>query len=189
MRRIDTFGPRHRRNATQLARFALVGGSGVVVNNVVLVTGNVLGRDVAGLDAGDVFVGLPWTEFNVRIYHLYFMLAFFVASMSNFVLNRYWTFSSPNRAHFLKEYFPFLSVGVAAQLVGLVLLTLLMHPNSPIGLSEQVFDGSSGFRTKLYWANLIVIVVVTPINFVVNKLWTFRWVRDRHGRARSTATD
>ena len=65
------------------------------------------------------------------------------------------------------------------QMVGLLLITALMHPHSPIGLPSDVFDNSTGFRTKLYWANLITIACVTPINFVLNKLWTFRAVR-RH---------
>ncbi|PID52970.1 MAG: hypothetical protein CSB46_10865, partial [Micrococcales bacterium] len=169
----------------QLARFALVGASGVVVNNAVLVLCNVIGRDGFSISASDVLIDLPVTDFNVRHYHAYAMMAFLVASMSNFIANRYWTFSSTFRAHFFKEYWPFLSVGLAAQVIGLGLLTLLMHPHSPIGLPDSIFDGSSGFRTKLYWANLIVIAFTTPINFVFNKLWTFRWVRNRHGRDRS----
>lgn len=160
----------------------MVGGFGVIVNNAVLVLCNIIGRDVLHVSSREVFWDLPATAFNVRNYHVYVMIAFFVASLSNFIMNRYWTFKSPNRAHFLKEYLPFLSVGLAAQMVGLVLMTLLMHSDSPVGLSDSVFDDSSGFRTKLYWANLIVIACVTPINFLLNKLWTFRFVRQRHGR-------
>jgi len=43
-----------------------------------------------------------------------------------------------------------------------------------------VFDNSTGFRTRLYWAQLIVIAVTTPVSFVLNKLWTFAAVRTHH---------
>lgn len=183
--------PRYRRGLTQFVRFAIVGGLGFVVNNLVVIVCNVIGRNVLHVGPNTALVNLPGSSFNVRNYHAYVMIGFFVASLSNFVMNRYWTFKSPNRAHFLKEYLPFLAVGLMAQMVGMVLITLLMHPHSPIGLPSSVFNDSSGLRTKLYWANIIAIAFTTPINFVMNKLWTFRFVRQRHGRqvrAASAAT-
>lgn len=173
---------RHRHSLIQFLRFGLVGGFGVLVNQAVLVLSNIVGRDAVGVRADDVLIDLPFTDFNVRNYHLYVMIAFLVANLANFVLNRYWTFRSENRAHFWHEYWPFLVVGLGAQMVGMVLITALMHPHSPIGLPSDIFDDSTGLRTKLYWANLITIVCVTPVNFVLNKLWTFRAVRARHGR-------
>lgn len=173
---------RHRHSLLQFVRFGLVGGVGVLVNQVVLVITNVIARDWFGMHNNDVVFPLPFTDFNVRNYHLYVMIAFLVANLANFVLNRYWTFRSENRAHFWHEYWPFLVVGLGAQMVGMVLITALMHPHSPIGLPSDIFDDSTGLRTKLYWANLITIVCVTPVNFVLNKLWTFRAVRARHGR-------
>ena len=62
----------------------------------------------------------------------------------------------------------------------LALLTLLMHPHSPVSLPRDVFDDSSGLRNRLYWSQLIVIVLVTPLSFVLNKLWTFAAVRSGH---------
>ena len=109
------------------------------------------------------------------------------ANLSTLLLSRSWTFKSANRACCWQEYWPFLLVGLGAQMVGMLLITALMHPNSPIGLPSDVFDNSSGLRTKLYWANLIMIVCVTPVNFVLNKLWTFRAVRARHGRQKAMA--
>lgn len=173
---------RHRHSLVQFLRFAVVGGFGVVVNQIVLVLANVVGRDIFGVRASSVFIDLPFTDFNVRYYHLYVMIAFLVANMANFVLNRYWTFRSENRANFWREYWPFFIVGLGAQMVGLVIITALMHPQSPIGLPSDIFDDSTGLRTKLYWANLITIACVTPLNFLLNKLWTFRAVRVRHGR-------
>ncbi len=68
-------------------------------------------------------------------------------------------------------------VGLGGQVVGLALLTLLMHPDSPISLPTEVFDDSTGLRNRLYWSQLIVIAVVMPLSFVLNKLWTFAAVR------------
>ncbi|MCA0253767.1 MAG: GtrA family protein [Actinobacteria bacterium] len=170
---------RHRHSLLQFVRFGLVGGLGVVVNQVVLVLTNVIARDWLGMHNNDIVVGVPFTDFNVRNYHVYVMIAFLVANLSNFMFNRHWTFRSARHAGVWKEYWPFLAVGLAGQVVGLALITALMHPHSPIGLPSEIFDNSTGFRTKLYWANLITIVCVTPLNFVFNKLWTFRAVR-RH---------
>ncbi|MDQ7993774.1 MAG: GtrA family protein [Propionicimonas sp.] len=171
---------RHRHSLFQFFRFGLVGGVGVLVNQVVLVVTNVVARDLFGAHNNDVLIDLPFTDYNVRNYHLYVMIAFLVANFSNFMLNRHWTFRSRSHAPFWREYWPFLLVGLGGQMVGLVLITGLMHPNSPIGLPSEVFDGSTGFRNKLYWANLITILCVTPINFVLNKLWTFGAVRHSH---------
>ena len=49
-----------------------------------------------------------------------------------------------------------------------------MHPGSFMHLPTRVLDNSTGLRTMLYWGAAIVIAVVTPLSFVLNKLWTFR---------------
>ncbi|HEY5820376.1 MAG TPA: GtrA family protein [Propionibacteriaceae bacterium] len=163
---------RHRHNWTLLLRFGLVGGSGVLVNLLVTI---ILKR--SGPHFEDVLFDLPLTDFNVRWYHLYSMVAFLVANLGNFQLNRMWTFRSAKHSGWFREYGPFLAVGLAAQMVGLGILTLLMHPGSFIALPSDVFDNSTGLRTKLYWAQLIVIAITVPISFVLNKLWTFSSVR------------
>lgn len=172
--------PRVRNTLVQFFRFGLIGGLGVLVNQGILIAANVIGREWLHVGASDVLFRILNTRYNVRNFNLYYVLAFLGANLFNFVLNRYWTFRHGTRAPFWKEYWPFLVVGAAAAAVGLVLLNLLMHPDSLIGLPNSVFDNSSGLRTKLYWANLIVIALVTPINFVFNKLWTFRHVRRKH---------
>jgi putative flippase GtrA len=176
VRRLHTFlFVRHRHNWVLLGRFAVVGASGVLVNMLTLILLKKLGPDLR-----DAIVGIPGTEFNVRWYHVYSTIAFLVANLWNFQLNRSWTFRTSRRAPWWREYLPFLAVGMLGQVVGLVLLTLLMHPNSFMHLPESVFDNSTGFRTRLYWAQLIVIAVVTPVSFVLNKLWTFAAVRSNH---------
>jgi putative flippase GtrA len=166
---------RHGRNALQFGRFALVGGTGVAVNLVVLVLVKRLGPQPE-----DAIAALRPTEFHVRWYHLYSTIAFLFANLWNFQLNRWWTFRSARHSRWWKEYWPFLAVGMLGQAIGLVLLTLLMHRGSPLSLPTGVLDDSSGLRTRLYWAQLIVIIVVTPLSFVLNKLWTFAAVRTHH---------
>ena len=150
----------------------MVGGSGVLVNLITAII-------VKKLGPGDqlVFWNLPLTEFNVRWYHVFSTVAFVVANLWNFQLNRLWTFKSSKHAGWLREYLPFLAVGLLGQLIGLLILTLLMHPGSVFALSPTFFDDSSGFRTRFYWAQLIQIAFVTPLSFVLNKIWTFSAVR------------
>lgn len=165
---------RHGQNWILLVRFGLVGGSGVVVNLLATILVKKLGPGVQ-----DVFWNLPLTEFNVRWYHVYSTSAFLVANLWNFQLNRRWTFKSAAHSGWLREYVPFLVVGLLGQLVGLAILTALMHPGSVVSLPASVFDDSSGLRTRFYWAQLITVIVVTPISFVLNKIWTFSSVRGR----------
>ena len=180
MRRLgQRVSPRHRHNWLLLLRFASVGASGVLVNMLVVIACNKLGPDALG-----VAVDLPLTEFNVRRYHAYSTAAFLVANLWNFQVNRTWTFRSAAHAGWRSEYLPFLAVGLVGLLANLGVLTLLLHPGSPLALSPRVLDDSSGLRSRLYWGQLIAIGVVTPLSFVLNKVWTFsavRWhVRERN---------
>ena len=170
---------RHRRNLILLARFGIVGVSGVVVNMLALIVANKVGPAHEG-----ALVGLPFGDFNIRWYHVFSTFAFLVANLWNFQLNRSWAFQTSRHAGWWKEYWPFLAVGALGQLIGLLVLTALMHPGSPVALSTSVFDDSSGFRTRLYWAQLIVIALVTPLSFVLNKVWTFNAVRELHRQER-----
>lgn len=167
-----TTAERHLRNLGIFGRFAVVGASGVLVNLLVLVTVKSLGPD-----AHRIFLDLPFTRFNVRWYHVFSTLAFVVAVVWNFQLNRSWAFNSAGRTPWWTEFRPFFAVGLLAQLVGLGLLTLLMHEGSPLALSRDLFDDSSLLRTRLYWGQLIVIAAVTPVSFVLHKVWTFSAVR------------
>ncbi len=157
---------RHRHNWILLAKFSLVGGSGFFVNMAVFWLCTRIGPD-----ARSITIDLPATDYNVRAYHVYSTIAFVVANASNYLLNRTWTFGSRGRSDWRSEYVPFLLIGVLAQAIGLLLLTLLLHANSPVRLDNVLL------------AQAITIVLVTPISFVGNKLWTFRAVRGVH-RAR-----
>ena len=82
--------------------------------------------------------------------------SFLVAVTNNYTLNRLWTFHG-DRGHVGIQGARFLVVALFALIANLVVLEVLIAA----GLGEIV-------------AQAIAIVLVTPINFVGNKLWTFR---------------
>ena len=161
-------------NMGQFLRFGIVGGSGTVVNLLIVYLTKQFALWSADITEHDVFFNLFGTQFNVRWYHVFMTIAFLVANTWNYQLNRMWTFKEAKRISWFRGFFPFLLTGLGAFLVSQVVATLLMNVNSPIALSPEIFDDSTGFRTKFYWASAISIIVSMPINFVINKLWTFR---------------
>lgn len=169
---------RIRTTLRQFLKFGIVGGAGVVVNMIATVIINKLNGGPENAQA--ILFPIPGTRFNVRFTVLVWVLAFLVANLFNFLLNRHWTFRHGQKAPFWREFWPFLVVGSIAAVLGLVLKVGFTHPLSPIFLSWQQLDGSSGLRSREYWAQLLAIVFTMPINFIVNKLWTFRAVRRRH---------
>src|SRR5262245_5342065 len=82
--------------------------------------------------------------------------SFLVAVTNNYTLNRVWTFRH-QRGHFAYQGLRFLlvsTVALAANLAFLAILVALGVPKVP--------------------AQAIAIALVTPWNFVANKLWSFR---------------
>jgi putative flippase GtrA len=86
--------------------------------------------------------------------------SFLVAVTSNYTWNRLWTFRE-HRGHVGIQGMRFLIVSVAALGANLAVLHLLV-----------VYEGLDKLP-----AQAIAIVVVTPLNFVGNKLWSFRRAR------------
>ncbi len=82
--------------------------------------------------------------------------SFLVAVTNNYTWNRLWTFHG-ERGHVAYQGARFFFVALLALVANLVALEVLIA----LGLNEVV-------------AQAIAIVLVTPINFVGNKLWTFR---------------
>jgi putative flippase GtrA len=82
--------------------------------------------------------------------------SFLVAVTNNYLLNRLWTFRD-ERGSVVWQGARFLVVSIAALGANLLVLTLLVSA----GVGEIV-------------GQAIAIVLVTPVNFVGNKLWSFR---------------
>jgi dolichol-phosphate mannosyltransferase len=81
--------------------------------------------------------------------------SFLVAVTNNYTWNRLWTFRE-QRGHVAYQGARFLVVSTIALVANLAVLHLLVQ----VGLPEIV-------------AQAIAIVLVTPVNFVGNKLWSF----------------
>jgi putative flippase GtrA len=94
---------------------------------------------------------------------LHYLLAatcsFLVAVASNYTWNRLWTFRE-HRGHVGVQGMRFLLVSLAALGANLLVLDVLVNS---AGVDKLV-------------AQAIAVVVVTPLNFVGNKLWSFRRV-------------
>jgi dolichol-phosphate mannosyltransferase len=82
--------------------------------------------------------------------------SFLVAVANNYLWNRLWTFRH-RRGHFAYQGLRFLVVAVVAYVCNLAILTLLVE----LGVGEVI-------------AQAVAIVLVTPANFIGNKLWSFR---------------
>src|ERR671936_2906755 len=82
--------------------------------------------------------------------------SFIVAVTNNYTLNRVWTFRG-QRGHFAYQGLRFLVVSLVALGANLVCLRVLV-----------------AFGAGKIVAQAIAIVLVTPLNFVGNKLWSFR---------------
>ncbi|MGZ4337401.1 MAG: GtrA family protein [Gaiellaceae bacterium] len=82
--------------------------------------------------------------------------SFLVAVTNNYLWNRLWTFRR-DRGHFGHQGLRFLVVSAIVYVGNLAILTLLVE----LGLGKIV-------------AQAIAIVLVTPANFIGNKLWSFR---------------
>ena len=84
-------------------------------------------------------------------------VAFAVAVTNNFLWNRHWTFEARD-GHAGFQAMRFFTVSVAAFLFSLGMLELLV---GGLGVNEVL-------------AQAIALVTATPLNFVGNKLWSFR---------------
>ena len=113
-------------------------------------------------------VGLSGYVVNLVVYALllkqagvHYLLAatvsFLVAATNNYIWNRLWTFRH-QRGHVAYQGLRFLIVAVLAYGANLLVLTGLVEV---AGVDKIV-------------AQAIAIVLVTPLNFIGNKLWSFR---------------
>jgi dolichol-phosphate mannosyltransferase len=128
-----------RRGVRQFVKFGIVGASGFIVNLAVF---TVLQR----------LTPLPfWLEFSI---------SFMIGGVSNYFLNRVWTFRSSGHAG--KEGAQFLTVSFLALLVG--------------NFTGWVLESGLQFHHHhTVW--LLSTLSGMFVNFFINKYWTFRAVR------------
>jgi dolichol-phosphate mannosyltransferase len=129
-------GMRHPANWLQLIRFAIVGGTGFAVNLAVY--------------------ALCVHALSIP-YQVAAVLAWLVAVMNNFVLNRHWTFdASAGEVRF--QAIRFFAVSLVAFAFGLLLLTLFVEVGGVAKVPAQA----------------LAVAASMPLNFLGNKLWSFR---------------
>ena len=129
-------GMRRPANWLQLVRFALVGGVGFAVNLVVYT----LCVHALGID-----------------YHAAAVVAWLVAVLNNFILNRHWTFdASGGRVRF--QALRFFFVSLVALGFSLAFLTVLVETAGMAKVPAQA----------------VAVAASMPLNFLGNKLWSFR---------------
>ena len=163
--------PRIMRTLIEFIKFGMVGGSGVVVNLVIAYVMTQLNGGVS--NDNNVVVELPG-PYALRFTLLVWIVAFMVANLWNFQLNRVWTFKRDQMRSWWTEFWPFLLVGSVAAAVGAILKVGFTNPTSPIYLPAPWFNDYEGLRARAYWAQLFTILATMPINYLVNKVWTFR---------------
>lgn len=118
----------------QLIRFLVVGASGYVVNLAVFSLALYLGAHY-----------IPAA-----------IIAFIIAWVNNFLLNRYWTFEARGDA-MMGQGARYLLVSLVALGANLIILQLLVDA----GLGETL-------------SQAIAIVLVTPLSYLLSRRWSFR---------------
>jgi putative flippase GtrA len=114
----------------------------------------VVGASGYGVNIAVYALLLNWANLN---YRLAATGSFLVAVTNNYLWNRLWTFRH-QRGHVGYQGIRFLIVSVLVYGANLALLSLLVEV---AGLGKIV-------------SQAIAIVLVTPLNFLGNKLWSFR---------------
>jgi dolichol-phosphate mannosyltransferase len=130
-----------RRGVRQFVKFAIVGFSGLIVNIVIFTILQQL---------------TPKALVHAR-YDWNYSIGFLSGGLSNYALNRLWTFRSSG--HALKQGAQFIAVSLLALVVGLTVSHFLV----PIA-----FFGP-GHKT---W--FVATLSAIGVNFFINKYWTFR---------------
>lgn len=154
----------------RMARFAIVGGCGSLVNLVAFIALSKAGGALS-LDGNYSLVSIVDGRFNLRVDHLYITIAFVLSNLFNYTLNRAWTFES-TEARYWAGAVKFLQVGVFAYLLQVCIFSLLTQPTM-FQLSPGLFDYRDGLHNPKYWALMISICMSMPINYLGNSLWTF----------------
>jgi putative flippase GtrA len=127
-------GLRRTHNWVQLFKFLCVGGTGYAINLAVFT--------------------LLAVAFGVH-HIVAATIAFIVAVLNNFWLNRHWTFGASD-GHAGFQAARFFTVSVLAFLFSLAVLELLVSTGMPKVLSQA-----------------LSLAAATPLNFLGNKMWSF----------------
>ena len=156
---------RLRRNITQFIKFCFVGGSGVIVNLAIFTgvlllwlafTGHLTAVSELTHTVRDLAVKKSTHGIPSSADYIANAAGFVVSVLTNYYLNRRWTFRSSGEVR--RELPKFFIVSIVAYVANLGVFTLFL---------TRVHAGDN-------LSQLIAIACVMPVNFVLNKLWSFR---------------
>lgn len=135
--------PERRRSLREFVKFGLVGASGVLVNLAVF---------------NLTLVGWEAVHGHSRLEAKYLAnaLGFLVSVLTNYALNRRWTFRSSGAVR--RELPKFFAVSLLAYGANLIVFSICLRRLHVAPNPSQ----------------LAAIAFVMPINFIANKLWSFR---------------
>jgi putative flippase GtrA len=157
MKNTKIYGIAHRqpRQIKQFIKFAIVGGSGLIVDYVVL---NIL-RHLLNTSSELAVTG-----------------GFVTAALSNFYWNRNWVYPESRKVKKRKQLPAFLAVNFVGLLINISTVYLLEVPLSRLMYSILNSFGfqRGGTFLGLNITKAIAAVIVMIWNFVVNRLVTFR---------------
>lgn len=135
MMRIPNLRRATRSDWTQLVRFCAVGASGFVVNLIVFT------------------LAFKWMGLHHTVAAI---VAFCIAWLNNFLLNRQWTFSATDGST-LQQAWRYFASSVFSLGLNLLILEALVR----VGLAEIP-------------SQAVAIVAVTPVGFLLGRRWAFR---------------
>lgn len=98
------------------------------------------------------------TEFLGIYYIISAVIGFIVAGTHNFTLNKVWTFKEKLKDKYFKEYFYFFSVSIFSYALSILILYLLTEFAGIFYMLSQI----------------IALITGGSLNFVFNKIYTFR---------------
>lgn len=156
---------RLNKSIRQFVKFSFVGASGVVVNLVVFTsvlllwmafTGHIQSVGDLGGSVLDLAITKDTRAVPAEAAFVANAAGFIVSVFTNYYLNRRWTFRSTGAVS--RELPKFFAVSVTAYLGQLAVFWALHGPAHVAPIPSQ----------------LVAIACVMPINFIFNKLWSFK---------------
>ncbi len=124
-------------NPKQYFQFITVGGIGVILNLALL---------------------FLFTEFIGMYYILSESLAFFIATVNNFILNKVWTFKENLKNDPFKKLIQYLGISMIGVTINLSVLFLLVEFFSIWYMIAEIFATAAS----------------SVVNYLGNKFWTFK---------------
>lgn len=167
------------KEAERFIKFLFVGALGFVVDfgvyNLLLTPMDNLLAPGTAVDQFLISLGLSaaWVEGTLPAL-LAGTISFIAAIMSNFTLNRYWTYPDSRSKPIVRQFFQFFLVSISGIIIRLPIIGLTHLPFTR--LAEAIFPMFTADLVQRIGDNLALalsVLVVLFWNFFVNRYWTY----------------